>query len=665
MAVKQLLIQRREPYEDGRAFGTAGPYERIDAHVFYAVDPDEAANSTTIVDLDRAERGPDGLVRFDGDVTVLVPADRGRANGTLLLEVPNRGNRLALRSFNRAPVELEPTERIHPGDGFLLNRGWTLAWCGWQWDVPRSPARMGLTVPQALGGDGRPLVGPVMLRFQPNTPCTDVVLTDQHVGSIGGHLPVPAADPEDVTAVLLVRDTPYGEAAVVPRASWRFARQEGTSVTRDPERIWLSGGFEPGRIYDVVYRSGTAPVVGCGLLAVRDLASYLRFDATANNPLAAGGARTVIGEGQSQCGRFLRTLLHLGLDVDEAGCSVFDGVLVHIAGGRRGEFNHRFAQPSVQPTPSFGHLFPFADAAQVDPASGVSDGILVGPLARDAPPKVIYTDSASEYWRGDAFLAHSSAEDGTDVTPPASSRRYLFASTQHGPGGLPFNAVAVHGSKGANNFNIVDYTPLFRAALLNLQAWVVDGVEPPPNQIPSHSAGTAAARSDVLAQLAGVATLALADPALLPRLFPLDLGPEAHRGVGSYPAAIRGAAYPSAVSAVDRCGNEVAGVRMPDVSVPVATHTGWNPRLDDSGGRGQLLEYLGSSVPLPRTAAQDEAAGDPRPSLDALYCDRDDYATQVRVAAEALVAERLLLAEDVELCVKIAVRRYDAVALPG
>ena len=652
MVLRELRIEHQEPYERG--------YERIDARAFYAVDPADPTNSP-VVDLELAERGRDGLVHFEGDVTILVPADRSRANGTLLLEVPNRGNRLALRSFDRAPVELEPTERIHPGDGFLLERGWTIAWCGWQWDVPRSPARMGLTVPQALGPDGRPVVGSVTLRFQPNTPCADVALTDQHVGAASGHIPIPAADLDDPTAVLLVRDTPYGDATAVARESWRFARQDGAAVRPDAERIWLNGGFEPGRIYDVVYRSGIAPVAGCGLLAVRDLAGFLRFDATAGNPVAGGPARAVIGEGQSQCGRFLRTLLHLGLDVDEAGRAVFDGLLVHIAGGRRGEFNHRFAQPSVQPTPGFGHLFPFADAAQRDPATGVSDGILTAQLARATTPKVIYTDTASEYWRGDAFLAHASAEDGADVSPPECSRRYLFASTQHGPGSLPLASVAVSGSRGANNFNVIDYTPILRAALLNLEAWVVEGVEPPPSQVPSRSAGTAVPRSEVLDQLAGVAALARPDPALLSQLFPLDLGPDAGRGVGEYPARVGGAAYPTFVSAVDEAGNERAGIHMPDVSVPVATHTGWNPRHPDSGGDGQPLEYLGSCVPLPRTVAEAAATGDPRPSLQRLYRDRDDYAARVRAAAEALVAERFLVASDVELCVKIALRRYDAV----
>ena len=276
-------------------------------------------------------------------------------------------------------------------------------------------------------------------------------------------------------------------------------------------------------------------------------------------------------------------------------------------------------------------------------------------------PKVMYTDSASEYWRGDAFLAHARADDGSDVDLPANVRRYVFASTQHGPGLLPLNDVSVFGSRGGNNFNIIDYTPIFRAALINLETWVAQGVEPPPSELPSHRAGTAAERSEVIARLAGIASLRVPDPAVLPAVYPLDLGPLADSGIGKYPAGVAGPAYPCFVSCVDEAGNELAGVRMPDVTVPVATHTGWNPRHHSSGGDGQLLDYLGSTVPLPLTEAQRGATGDPRPSLESLYRDRADYETKVRDAALALVSRRFLLPGDVELCVKLALRRYDAV----
>ncbi|MFN0091225.1 MAG: alpha/beta hydrolase domain-containing protein [Acidimicrobiales bacterium] len=655
----ELQITNREPYEAGKEFGEVGAYERIDGVARYALDPLHPANAA-VVDLAAAPRDAEGLVRFSGDVTMLVPVEPGRARGTALLEVPNRGNRLAPGFLNRAPTAPAPTAELPAGDGFLFRHGWTVAWCGWQWDVPRSAARMGLDAPQALDADGAPIAGWVQLRIQLHQPRTHVLLTDHHTGAGGDHQPLPAAGLDQPDAVLWVRDSLHAAPAALPRSAWRFARERDGRVAPDDTRLWVEGGLVAGRIYDLVYRTRICPVAGAGLAAVRDFAAFLRAD-RADNP-AAGAARRVIAEGASQCGRFLRTLLHLGMDLDEAGQPVFDGLLVHIAGGRRGEFNHRYAQPSVQPTPSFGHRFPFADAAQLDPRTGLTDGILARQLARAARPKVFTVNTSAEYWRGDASLTHTSAADGSDLDPPPEVRSYLLRGAQHGPGLLPLSDRSPFGSHGQNPFNVIDYTPLLRAALDNLAAWVERGVEPPASAVPRLGDGTALSRQDALARLATIPGLGLPDPAELARLEPLELGPDAARGVGAWPAAPVGEPYPCWVAALDADGNEVAGLAMPDVAAPVATHTGFNPRHADSGGVGQLIEYVGSTLPFPATAADRAAAGDPRPSLAERYGDRHGYETQVRAAAKELAAQRTILEEDVELCVRIALRRYDACA---
>ena len=195
MSLERLEITRREPYLDGHVFEGGGAYERIDAVAHYAVDPDHPAN-TAIVDLALAER-EGGLVRFSGDVTLLRPIEGG--NRALLLEVPNRGNRVLPRSFNRAPFDLMPSDDILPGDGFLQRHGWTLAWVGWQWDVPKPTVRLGLDAPRvpagALGADA-----PMQLRIQPNGRRMDYPLTDHHVGAIGNHRSIAARDVEDPEA---------------------------------------------------------------------------------------------------------------------------------------------------------------------------------------------------------------------------------------------------------------------------------------------------------------------------------------------------------------------------------------------------------------------------------------------------------------------------------
>ena len=656
----RLEIVRREPFEAGRAFGDTGPYERIDAVAHYAVDPAHPANAA-IVDLDRAECASDGKVRFSGDANFLVPVDPARANRALLLDVPNRGNRIAMRSFNMAPFDLMPTDEITPGDGFLLERGWCIAWCGWQWDVPHPSVRLGLRAP-AVPREKRTPAGRMQLRIQPDRATDTFALTDHHVGSVGNHAPIPTEDPDDADAVLWVREHLMDDAPVrIPRDRWAFARPsdgDGDSTIPDPGSVWLAGGFKPGRIYDLVYTPAECPVVGAGLLAVRDLAAWARGSEDAPT---AGRVDHAIAQGVSQCGRFLRTFLHAGLNRDEDGNRVFDGVHVHVAGGRRGEFNHRYGQPSVQPTPSLGHRFPFADEPQMDTRSGHRAGLLDRQRALGCVPKIFHTDTSSEYWRGDADLAHRDLESGADAEPPAEVRRYLFASTQHGPGALPFTKQSMFGSHGANRLNVVDYRPLFRAALENLRAWVADGIEPPESVFPRAKDATAASREEVLRALARIPGATLPRGDRLPSLAPMNLGEHADEGVPVLPATFTGAPYPALVSAVDGFGNETGGLRMPDVAVPVATHTGFNPRQPETGGDGQILEYLGSTIPLARTAAAREAASDPRPSIAERYAGREAYLAEVRAAAQRLVEARYLLAGDVELCVALAGERFDAV----
>ena len=663
MALTRLEIVRREPLEQGRVFGETGPYERIEAVAHYAVDPAHPANAA-IVDLDRAERDADGMVRFSGDASFLVPVDPARSNRALLLDVPNRGNRIAMRSFNMAPFDLMPTDEITPGDGFLLERGWCIAWCGWQWDVPHPSVRLGLRAPTVPRGRRVP-AGRMQLRIQPDAATDTFALTDQHVGAVGSHAPIPPDDPDDRDAVLWVREHLFDAPVRIPRDRWAFARgsgdrsrDDGGPATPDIDSVRLTGGFEPGRIYDLVYTPTECPVVGAGLLAVRDLAAWARGSGAA--PIAER-VDHVIAQGVSQCGRFLRTFLHAGLNIDEAGVQAFDGIFAHVAGGRRGEFNHRYGQPSVQPTPSLGHRFPFADEPQTDPRSGRRAGLLDRQRAAGGMPKVFYTDTSSEYWRGDAGLAHRDLESGADVEPPADVRRYLFASTQHGPGALPFTDRSMFGSHGANRLNVVDYRPLFRAALENLRAWIADGVEPPESVFPRARDATAVPREEVLSALSLIPGAVLPRADRLPSLAPMDLGEHGDDGIPELPARFTGEPYPVFVSAVDESGNERGGLRMPDVEVPVATHTGFNPRHADTGGDGQILEYLGSTVPLARTVAAREAAADPRPSLAERYGSRDAYLAEVRAAAQRLVEARYLLVGDVELCVVLAGERYDAV----
>ncbi len=622
MTVTDIDIHSRDLYCDGKKFGDELTYERIDGVVKYAVDPEDPANAT-ITDLENATRDTDGLVRFSGDFTILAPLEGG--NGAALLDVPNRGGRVAPRLFNLAPFP-EDSNVIEAGDGYLLRGGWTVAFCGWQWDVPRESGRMGLSAPLVTEPDG----GRMQLRFQIPSNQDELLLTDQHVGLGPNHVTIPPAILNDPSAQLLVRDTPYGAATLVPRDQW----------TLKEDRVRAAKGFQSGKIYDLLYIPGQCPVVGTGLIAMRDFAVWLKGSTSPVSPV-----KHVIGEGLSQCGRFLRTFLYNGLNVDEEEKQAFDGLLVHVAGGRRGEFNHRYAQPSVQPTPSFGHLFPHADDSQTDP-TGTTAGLLDAQRARGGVPKIFYTDTSAEYWRGDAGLTHVDLQTEADVPLPDNVRRYLFASTQHSAGTLPLNTESKYGPTG-NGLNIIDYRPLIRAALSNLLAWVKDDLEPPASSYPRLSDGTAVTRSELLGSLAKIAGLALPTSTELNRIRPLDLGSTAEVGVAWLPSNPIGKPYESIVSSVNEDGNEIAGIAMPDISVPIGTHTGFNPRHPRSGGVGQLVEYVGSTQFFGVA------------EIKRRYGGRETYRRLIREAAEKLVQERYLLVDDVELCINIAMERYD------
>lgn len=652
MSVVDFSITNRAPYADGASFGDTGSYERIDGIITYSVDPANDANAA-IIDLEKAPLDNDGRVRFHGDLCILTPADPAKGNHRALIELPNRGRKLGPRQFNRGEGEVPPTRNIPAGDGFLFRHGYHVVWVGWQWDVFRDDALMGLEVPEALI-DGQPITGQTVVEIHPNVNESTRLLANRL------HIPYSAADLEDPEAVLYARDWEDGPDEVIPRDHWSFAREENGEIVPSHDHIYLEAGFKAGRIYHLVYTTTGAPVVGAGLLAAREVASFLKYDDSELNPLA-GLIEHAFSFGMSQTGRMQRHYLSLGLNLDEAGRQAYDGMLIHVAGGRRGEFNHRFGQPSVQSTPSFGHRFPFADDPLPDRLTGQTAGLLDAQRARGGVPRIFYINTSAEYWRGDCSLIHIDPSGDHDLELSADSRAYLFAGTQHGPGSVPQTRINTNdGGQGRYGFNTVEYSPLLRAALINLDAWATGGVEPPPPQHPRLDEGTATDRASALHGFASLPDMHLPDPDRLPVLRTVDPGPEADQGIGSYPVE-EGRAYPAFVSATDEDCNEVAGIRLPDLTVPLGTHTGWNPRDPETGAPEQVLPMQGFTHWFALDAEQRAAAGDLRPSILERYRDRDDYLSQVRAAADALVDQRYVLAEDVDLIVSDAAKRWDYV----
>ncbi len=624
MSVERIDISHQGPYAGGQAFGDAGPFELIRARLRYAVNP-TLEDHQRITDLELANRGTDGCVRFSGDLVLIRPTDPSAGNGALVIDVPNRGRSLLPGALNRTPPEFSLTDPLHPGDGFLFSQGFSVASVAWQWNTPDAPTLLDFSAPEALGLDGKSIPGEAITDLRPSEHLASMPI--EHLGQPG----YPVAADEADSARLYVLDYEDDEPREIARDQWRFARQTQSGVVPSTNDLWIEGGFTPGKIYEVVYPTDRSPVVGSGLLAFRDAALFLR-----------GWQRSyerVHGFGISQSGRFLRHLLYLGLNrnPDDLAQRVFDGVHIHVAGGIRGEFNRRYGQPSQLFLAGPIHEFPHADVIRDDSVTGARDGLLKRSDEQGATPKVVKTNTSWEYWRGDASLIDIDPSTGEDVPQHPQSRHYLLACTQHGAGQAEaIDTFYLNADRSMYRHNAVDQTPLMRAALVNLDRWAAGESDPPPSSVPSLAGGTAVTRDEALNQLSDRVTTPAADR--LSRVRTVDW---------STLPPVEGDEYQGYVSALDEAGNEVAGLRLPDLTQPLGLHTGWNPRHPDTGGEDLTSHFVGLTQWFDREEILNR------------YGDKDSYLSKVRADAEALAEQRIILADDIDLVVANCADRWD------
>jgi hypothetical protein len=630
--VTRIEIATRTDVLAGKAFGDTGPYEEIVGKVYYSLDPDNPRNKS-IADLDKAPRDAAGRVAFVADLFVLVPKDKSHGNGVALFDVLNRGRKNMLNAFNRSPPSFDPNAPLDLGDGFLMQQGYTLVWVGWQFDLPHRGGLMGLEAPPVLE-NGKPVVGKVTTTFTPNTNDPTYPLND--MGRYADTTHYPPVDPASPANMLVVRDGFLGAPHVIPRDEWQFARVKDGQIVPDSSAVYLKGGFQPGHFYELSYQATGAVVAGVGLAALRDLASAVKY--RQDLPITA---RYAYAFGPSQDGRLLREFLYEGFNADEQDRRGFDAVMAHIAGAARGgDFNSRFARPNGLGF-FVASLFPYLDLDQKDPATGRTDGIETK-LTPEQRPKVFYTNSSGEYWGGGraAALTHTTLDGSEDAKAPDNVRIYLFAGTQHVPGGyLPSQGA------GAQKPNGNQYGFAQRALLVALDRWVRDNVEPPPSAHPQLADKTLVPRD----QIAFPAIPGVHSPLTIPAGYRADLAePQTH-------------ALPLLVPQVDADGNELSGIRLPNVAVPLATYTGWNFRSPAIGQPGELLPLTGSFIPFPVTKAAQEAALDPRPSIEERYGSRERYQALVTDAAAKLVQQRYLLNQDVRPVVERALVTWDEI----
>lgn len=657
----ELSITRRFSFAEAYEFGTVGAYERLVGRANFAVDPGAPAQRG-ITDLDKAPTDSDGLVYFAGDFSILKPVDPARGNRRLFFDYGNRGNKRMLQFFNDAPASNDPHILAHAGNGFLMRRGYTVAWLAWQGDLLPGNGRMLLDLPVACDDNG-PITGPVRVEYIADRPGITTFPLSGRV-AVRSH-PTVSLDPRE--AQLTRRRYPYDERMAVPPDSWCFARTEGgtgldnqgavQAVIPSDSHIHIPGGFESGWIYELIYTGRDPLVLGLGHVAVRDFVSLLRYGTEDHagrvNPLGerGGSVEKAYAWGRSQTGRCLRDFVYRGFNADADGRKVFDGILPHVAGAGRMWLNHRFANADVSGGQQYeDHFnpadgFPFSYAESTDHLTGRRDAILKRP---DTDPLVIHTQTATEYWQRRGSLAHTDTR-GNDLPQPGGVRIYMWASSQHFADPLlekPERGVC------QNYRNTVATSMLFRAMIDAMDRWATSGIAPPESRVPRCGDGTLVAVEEWRRQfpaIPGVATPS--SPSALPLL---DFGPEAGCGILQEPPDIvRGGGYTILLPSVDEDGNDKAGVRAPMVAAPLGTYCGWNLRARGFG-QGAMHEFSGSYIPLPETLEERRATGDPRRSILERYRNREAYIEAIKAAARQLVEEGLMLEEDIERAVAAA-----------
>ncbi len=637
--VEHVEIDSVSVVANGQTFGEAGAFEVLRGRIYFGLDPEAPANSA-IVDLNLAPRNAEGEVQSWGDLLVLRPVEAARRNGSALLEVSNRGGLASLRYFQGAQASLQPQGSEHFGDGLLMRQGLTMIWVGWQFDVPRD-RQLRLHVPFIREPK---LSGLLRSDWVIDAPTKSLAVAHRD------HLPYGVSDPGHEDNVLTVRSGRDDERQVVPRDQWSFAREDEGQLIFDPTRIYLAGGFELGKIYELVYRGQDPAVVGMGLAAIRDTMSFAKYDERCPFPVKSG-----VAVGISQTGRFLRHFLYQGFNTDEAGRQVYDGMLIHTAGAGRGSFNHRFAQPSRD-----GHrysafffptdIFPFSGRKQRDPVTGAWDGL----LPEKHLPRIFYTNTGYEYWGRAASLLHTSLDGSADVEPLANERIYHLASCQHFPIGFP----PAQRDKSADHEvwrgNPIALLRTERALLMRLFDWVREDVQPPLSAYPRIDQGTLLAPTELKApKVPGLAWPRVAQVA-----YRANYGPRWKAGLVDLQPPVLGSAFPSLVSSVDEFGNESSGVRSLETRVPLATYAPWNLRTGMPGEQEELTDFYGSFAPLARNA-NERATGDSRPSIAETYANLEDYLERIESAAAALIEEGFLLEQDLPAALDQAQALWD------
>jgi hypothetical protein len=621
--VVRVEITSREVVTEAAEHGQYDPYEVLKGIIYLEVDPEDVANAL-VADLKLAERNARGMVEFSTDFELYKPVEAELGSRRLMYFVSNRGGRghYFSRGLDR---------------DWFHGEGWSYLWCGWGADVVKSDQRININVPEATDND-ESITGKVyceMINYE------DTAVYSQPL-VWGGSIAYEPVDMNEPEAVLAMREYRWEEPEAIPRQGWAFARMEDGQVVADPGYLYVEEGIQPGWLYDLVYTGKDPKVTGLGMTAIRDVVSFLRYEDTDEagtaNPLA-GVVDHTYAWGHSQSARLLYHFVCQDFNNDEQDRIVFDGMIPNCGGGGKGQFNSRFAQSTRHGSHHEDNLypidfFPFTTVEQYDPINDVyGDGLGMARVSGTIP-KMMFINSSTDYWTRAASLLHTDVEGKKDAEIDPNARIYLVAGRQH-----------VDGRIGI----------LGRALLTALDEWVTEGVEPPESKVPKIADGTLVDLEmwkKAFPDIPGMRT-----PPSYYQPYRLDPGARWESdGIMDNVPPTTGPKYVALVPQVDKDGNEIAGIRLPEIAVPLATYAGWkmrSPTYSHTLGRN-----TGKIWPLARTKKDRKREGDPRKSITERYKTREDYMARATACISQLRDQRFLLEEDYARLLKEAEARW-------
>jgi hypothetical protein len=649
------------PTFGGYSWPGVGQYEKITGRAFAEVDPFDPKNAG-IVDIQLAPRNSNGKVEYSFDFYILKPIHLRRGAHKVMYEPPNRGNK-TWGALGRFPGGNDPGSVIDPtvlANAFFMPRGYTMVWSGWDKAAGTSSADFitTITLPTAVNPDSSPITGPSF----------EYIVTSA-TSAASYSLTYPAATLDQGEATLTHRVHLNDSPEVLPASDWEYTDSSGTAI-----RL-TAGNFVANDIYEFSYTAKDPTVNALGFAAIRDFNAWLRYgrrdDAGIANPLA-GDVRRIYTEVVSQPARTLNDFTYLGFNQAENGRIVFDGMLQWIGAGDGISMNYRFSQPGRTERNRQDHLFneaifPFANVNTTDPFTGRTDSRYARSERSHTCPLAMEVYSANEYWVKAASLLHTNPEGTEDLPDSPFARNYFISSHQHGTGSAATRGVCQQLQNPLNS------APVQRALFIALDEWATRHEQPPPSRVPNLSEQTLVPplpQSEMgFPDIPGVTYTGLKTTR-----YRFNLGPNFYEtGIATInPPLItlpyednpaNGPIYPSFIPKTDSDGNDIAGVRLADVTVPLATYTGWALRSGAWANDG--CESTGQYIPFARTLADRIASGDPRPSLEERYLSLDQYVDQVAHALQDMVRERFLLCEDFDAELNRLVQAGVAAELPN